>query len=234
MLASLRYGGYRWLWISNAAGNSGRWAFSMAIGWLTLELTHSGFWVGALVFASSGPLILVSPLAGMLADRIDRRLLLAAAFGVTALACGGIALLSGLHLLLRRTQIGRELRATAADPDTAELVGVNARAVYARATAIAVAVAALAGVFYAMRASFDPFAGPTQLIYAFEAVVIGGIGSLWGTLVGGIVLGVAQTVSAQINVQYFQLGGHLVFLAVLVVRAVSQAFELRLPRWVGA
>ena len=99
MLASLRYGGYRWLWISNAAGNSGRWAFSMAIGWLTLELTHSGFWVGALVFASSGPLILVSPLAGMLADRIDRRLLLAAAFGVTALACGGIALLSGLHLL---------------------------------------------------------------------------------------------------------------------------------------
>src|SRR5206468_9301051 len=104
------------------------------------------------------------------------------------------------------------------------------RATYARATALAVAVASLAGVFYAMRASFDPFAGPTQLIYAFEAVVIGGIGSLWGTLVGGIVLGVAQTVSAQINVQYFQLGGHLVFLAVLVVRAVSQAFELRLPR----
>jgi len=147
-----------------------------------------------------------------------------------------IGVLSGLHLLLRRTQIGRELRATAADPDTAELVGVNARAVYARATAIAVAVAALAGVFYAMRASFDPFSGPTQLIYAFEAVVIGGMGSLWGTLVGGIVLGVAQTVSAQIDVQYFQLGGHLVFLAVLVLRAVGQVFELglRLPRGVEA
>src|SRR5437763_643035 len=147
-----------------------------------------------------------------------------------------IGVLSGRHLLLRRTQIGRELRATAADPDTAELVGVNARAVYARATALAVAVAALAGVFYAMRASFDPFSGPTQLIYAFEAVVIGGMGSLWGTLVGGIVLGVAQTVSAQIDVQYFQLGGHLVFLAVLVLRAVGQVFELglRLPRGVEA
>ena len=147
-----------------------------------------------------------------------------------------ITVLTGLHLLLRRTQIGRQLRATAADPDTAELVGVNARAVYARATAIAVAVAALAGVFYAMRASFDPFSGPTQLIYAFEAVVIGGMGSLWGTLVGGIVLGVAQTVSAQIDVQYFQLGGHLVFLAVLVLRAVGQVFDLglRLPRGVEA
>jgi branched-chain amino acid transport system permease protein len=140
-----------------------------------------------------------------------------------------IGVLTGLQLLLSRTQMGRELRATAADPDTAELVGVNARGVYARATAIGVAVAALAGVFYAMRASFDPFSGPTQLIYAFEAVVIGGMGSLWGTLAGGIVLGVAQTVSAEIDVQYFQLGGHLVFLAVLVWRAASQAFEIPLP-----
>jgi MFS family permease len=99
VLASLRYGGFRWLWISNAAGNSGRWAFSMAIGWVTLELTHSGFWVGALVFATSGPIIFVSPLAGMLADRFDRRLVLAAAFGVAALASGLIALLSAFHLL---------------------------------------------------------------------------------------------------------------------------------------
>ena len=97
----------------------------------------------------------------------------------------------------------------------------NARGVYARATAIAVATAALAGVFYAMRSAFDPFAGPSQLIYAFEAVVIGGVGSLWGTLLGGIVLGVAQTVGAQIDVQYFALAGHLVFLVVLVVRAVA-------------
>ncbi len=141
-----------------------------------------------------------------------------------------VAVLGGLQLLLRSTQLGRELRATAADADTAELLGVNARAVYARATAIAVATAALAGVFYAMRSSFDPSTGPTQLIYAFEAVVIGGAGSLWGTLWGGIVLGVAQTVGAQIDVQYFALAGHLVFLAVLTVRAVVQVGGLRVPR----
>jgi branched-chain amino acid transport system permease protein len=141
-----------------------------------------------------------------------------------------VVVLGGLHLLLRHTQLGRELRATAADADTAELMGVNARAVYARATAIAVATAALAGVFYAMRSAFDPYTGPTQLIYAFEAVVIGGVGSLWGTLVGGIALGVAQTVGAQINVQYFALGGHVVFLAALVLRAVALAGGPRLPR----
>ena len=146
-----------------------------------------------------------------------------------------VAVLGGLQLLLRRTQLGRELRATAADPDTAELLGVDARRVYAYATAIAVATAALAGVFYAMRSAFDPFSGPTQLIYAFEAVVIGGLGSLWGTLLGGIVLGVAQTVSAQIDVQYFALGGHIVFLAVLIVRTALQAGGLRmLPRGASA
>ena len=141
-----------------------------------------------------------------------------------------VAVLGGLQLLLRRTQLGRELRATASDPDTAELVGVNARAVYARATAIAVATAALAGVFYAMRSAFDPSAGPAELIYAFEAVVIGGVGSLWGTLVGGIVLGVSQTIGAQINVEYFALGGHVVFLAVLTFRAIAQTGAIRLFR----
>ena len=136
-------------------------------------------------------------------------------------AIGGLVLgvavlvLGGLQLFLSRTQAGRQMRATAQDPDTAELVGVNARAVYARATAIAVAIAAVAGLFMAIRSTFFPFAGPTQLIFAFEAVVIGGLGSLWGTLAGGIVLGVAQTIGAQIDPQYSVLAGHLVFLAVL-------------------
>ncbi|HZO33543.1 MAG TPA: branched-chain amino acid ABC transporter permease, partial [Gaiellaceae bacterium] len=132
-----------------------------------------------------------------------------------------------LQFVLTRTQIGRELRATAEDADTAELVGIDSRAVYAKATAIAVATAALAGVFFAMRSTFDPTAGPTQLIYAFEAVVIGGLGSLWGTLAGGIVLGMSQTIGAQINPQYFALAGHLVFLAVLVLRTALQAGGLR-------
>jgi branched-chain amino acid transport system permease protein len=129
-----------------------------------------------------------------------------------------IVTLGGLQLFLSRTRLGREMRATAQDPDTAQLMGIDARDVYARATAIAVATAALAGLFLAIRSSFDPSSGPTQLIFAFEAVVIGGFGSLWGTLVGGIVLGVAQAIGAQINPQYSILAGHLVFLAVLASR----------------
>lgn len=134
--------------------------------------------------------------------------------GVLVLAVA-VAVLGGLQLFLRRTGMGREMRATAQDPDTAQLVGVDAKAVYARATAIAVATAALAGAFYGIRSTFDPSSGPTQLIFAFEAVVIGGFGSLWGTLLGGIALGVAQALGAQIDPQYAILAGHVVFLAVL-------------------
>eukprot|EP01037_Dinobryon_pediforme_P005075 gene5075-5125_t len=107
-----------------------------------------------------------------------------------------IALLGGLHLMLGHTALGRRIRAAAHDPDTAQLVGVDARAVYAASTAIAMTTVAVAGAFLAMRATFDPYTGPYQLIFAFEAVIIGG-GSLWGTLVGGIVLGVAQSIGAQ-------------------------------------
>jgi branched-subunit amino acid ABC-type transport system permease component len=145
-----------------------------------------------------------------------------------------VVVLGGLQLFLSRTQMGRELRATAEDPDTAELVGVDSRSVYARATAIAVAAAALSGVFFAMRSTFDPTSGPTELIYAFEAVVIGGMGSLWGTLVGGIVLGVAQTVGAQINPSYFALAGHVVFLVVLVGRALIEPTGFRWLRRAAA
>ena len=136
------------------------------------------------------------------------------AIGVLILAVA-VGVLGGLQLFLSRTRLGREMRATAQDSDTAELVGINSRDVYARATAIAVATAALAGVFLAIRSTFEPSSGPMLLIFAFEAVVIGGFGSLWGTLVGGVVLGVAQTIGEQINPQYSILAGHLVFLAVL-------------------
>jgi branched-chain amino acid transport system permease protein len=133
-----------------------------------------------------------------------------------ALALGAaIVTLGGLQLYLSRTPSGRRMRATAQDPDTAELVGIDSRSVYAWGTAIAVGTAALAGLFLALRSTFDPYAGSTQLIFAFEAVVIGGMGSLWGTLAGGIVLGVSQTIGAQIDPQYSILAGDLVFLAVL-------------------
>ncbi len=138
-----------------------------------------------------------------------------------------VLVLGGLQLMLRRTAFGREMRATAQDADTAMLVGVPAQSVYARATAIAVATATLAGVFLAVRSVFDASSGPTQLIFAFEAVVIGGLGSLWGTLWGGIVLGVAQTLGATIDPQYSILAGHLVFLIVLASPRGMSLFGLR-------
>jgi branched-chain amino acid transport system permease protein len=138
-----------------------------------------------------------------------------------------VLLLGGLKLFLTATSLGRAIRATSADADTAELVGINARSVYAIAAAIAVALAGLAGVFLAMRETFTPYSGPTLLIFAFEAVVIGGIGSLSGTLVGGIVLGVAQTFGAQINPQGFLITGHVVFLAVLAGRLALAELRAR-------
>jgi branched-chain amino acid transport system permease protein len=136
---------------------------------------------------------------------------------IGALTLGvAIVIFGALQMFLSRTRAGRQMRATAQDPDTAELVGIDSRAVYARATAIAVAIAAIAGMFLAIRSSFFPYSGPDDLIFAFEAVVIGGLGSsLWGALLGGIVLGVAQTIGGQINPEYSVLAGHIVFLVVL-------------------
>jgi branched-chain amino acid transport system permease protein len=141
-----------------------------------------------------------------------------------------VAVFGALQLFLSRTRAGWMMRATAEDADAAELVGINSRAVYARATALAVAIAALGGLFLAIRSVFDPVSGPTQLIFAFEAVVIGGMGSLWGTLLGGLALGVAQTVGAQINPEYAALTGHLLFLAVLVARFGGGRLSLRMAR----
>ena len=151
------------------------------------------------------------------------------ALGVLVLAVA-VAVFGALQLFLSRTRAGWTMRATAEDADAAELVGINSRAVYARATALAVAIAALGGLFLAIRSVFDPVSGPAQLIFAFEAVVIGGMGSLWGTLLGGLALGVAQTVGAQINPEYAALTGHLLFLVVLAVRFSGGRLTLRAAR----
>lgn len=129
-----------------------------------------------------------------------------------------IVLLGSLQLFLTYTPLGRQIRATAEDPDTVELVGVNSRFVNSIAASIALVTVGLAGLFLALRTNFDPYAGSLQLIFAFEAGVIGGTGSLWGTLGGGIVLGVAQTLGAHVHPQGFLLAGHGVFLLVLVGR----------------
>lgn len=128
------------------------------------------------------------------------------------------AVIVAMYLLLGRTQLGRAFRAASDDPEAAEVVGIDQRKLYAVATAIALATVGVAGVLLGIRTSFGPTDGAAQLIFAFEAVIIGGLGNLWGTLVGGIVLGVAQTVGAQIDPAYGVLAGHVVFLVVLVLR----------------
>jgi len=129
-----------------------------------------------------------------------------------------VAVIAALELLLYRTAIGRAFRATSDDADTARLYGVDTRHIFAVATAISLAVVSVAGVLLAIRTTFDPSMGPARLIYAFEAVIIGGLGSLWGTLIGGVVLGIAQSVGIVLNPAWDLLAGHVVFLLVLVFR----------------
>lgn len=129
-----------------------------------------------------------------------------------------VAVIVAVQLFLARTATGRAMRAVADDAGAAAMSGVDPRHMYAVATALAFATLALAGVFVGMSTQFSPGYGDLVLLFAFEAVIIGGLGSLWGTLAGGMVLGLAQTIGAQIDPQSGVLAGHLVFLAVLVVR----------------
>lgn len=129
-----------------------------------------------------------------------------------------IAMIVGLNQLFYRTSIGRAFRATSDDPVTAGLMGIQPKRIFATATGIAMVVVTIAALYLGTRANFDPTIGPARLIYAFEAVIIGGLGSLWGTLFGGIVIGVAQTFGAAINPEWQILAGHLAFLLVLLAK----------------
>jgi len=129
-----------------------------------------------------------------------------------------IAVIGALQLLLYRTALGRAFRATSDDQSVAQLMGLDNRHIFALAMALSLAVIAVAGVFIAVRTNFDPAIGPARLIFGFEAVIIGGLGSMWGTLAGGIILGVSQAIGAQINPGWQLLAGHLAFLIILAVR----------------
>jgi branched-chain amino acid transport system permease protein len=129
-----------------------------------------------------------------------------------------VIMIAGVQLLFYRTPLGRAFRATSDDPSVAQLMGLETKHIFALALALSLAMAAVAGVFMGIRRSFDPSSGPLMLIFGFEAIIIGGMGSLWGTLAGGIVLGVAQTLGAQINVAWPIIAGHVAFLLVLLVR----------------
>jgi branched-chain amino acid transport system permease protein len=129
-----------------------------------------------------------------------------------------VVVIAGLQFLFYRTALGRAFRATSDDQSVAQLMGLDTRHVFAMAMALSLAVVAIAGVFLAVRTNFDPAIGPARLIFGFEAVIIGGLGSMWGTLAGGIILGVSQAIGAQINPGWQLLAGHIVFLAILAVR----------------
>lgn len=126
--------------------------------------------------------------------------------------------IAGLQLLFYRTRLGRAFRAVSDDAGTAELMGIDNRKLYALALGIAMIFTAIAGVLFGIRTIFAPSAGPIRLILAFEAVIIGGLGNMWGTLIGGMVLGIAQAVGAALNPTWQILAGHLAFLAILIVR----------------
>ena len=130
----------------------------------------------------------------------------------------GVLVLFLLQLFLSKTGTGRLIRAVADDREAAQLSGANYRHIFGVAASLAFATVALAGIAYGMMTQFAPTSGGVNLLFAFEAVVIGGIGSLWGTLVGGIALGIAQQFGAHINVQYQVLAGNVLFLAVLAIR----------------
>ena len=130
----------------------------------------------------------------------------------------GVLVIVALQVFISKAPLGRAMRATSDDVDTVTLMGIDNRQVYALSTALALATVGLAGMFIGMRTQFSPTFGDAMLIFAFEAVIIGGLGSLWGTLAGGMVLGIAQTIGAQINPSYGVLFGHLVFLAILAFR----------------
>lgn len=129
-----------------------------------------------------------------------------------------VAVIVALNQLFYRTKLGRAFRATSDDPVTASLMGVKPANIFATATGIAMVVVVIAALYLGMRANFDPTIGPARLIYAFEAVIIGGLGSLWGTLAGGMIIGVAQTMGAAINPEWQILAGHVAFLIVLLFK----------------
>lgn len=129
-----------------------------------------------------------------------------------------VAVIWGLQWVFYHTALGRAFRAVSDNQDIAQLMGLNRRHIFGLAMALALAVTAVAGILLGIRTSFDPSIGGGRLIFGFEAVIIGGLGNLWGTLAGGIILGVAQTIGAKIDPGWQVLAGHIAFLVILAIR----------------
>lgn len=129
-----------------------------------------------------------------------------------------VAVIASLQYMFYKTALGRALRAVSDNQEIAQLMGLDKRHIFGIAMALALAVTAVAGVLLGIRTSFDPSVGGGRLIFGFEAVIIGGLGNIWGTLAGGVILGVAQTIGAKIDPGWQILAGHIAFLVVLAVR----------------
>jgi|TARA_B110000495_G_scaffold131997_1_gene115205 branched-chain amino acid transport system permease protein len=129
-----------------------------------------------------------------------------------------VVIVAALHWMFYHTALGRAFRAVSDNQDIAQLMGLNRRHIFGLAMALSLAVTAVAGLMLGVRTNFDPSIGGARLIFGFEAVIIGGLGNLWGTLIGGVILGVAQTIGAQINPGWQLLAGHLTFLVILTIR----------------
>ena len=129
-----------------------------------------------------------------------------------------VLVIFALNRIFYATALGRAFRAVSDDPITASLMGINPKSVFAIATGLAMVIVTVAALYLGMRSNFDPSIGPARLLYAFQAVIIGGLGSLWGTLIGGAIIGVAQTFGAQLNPEWQILAGHIAFLIVLLIR----------------
>lgn len=142
------------------------------------------------------------------------------ALGVLPLVILAVALAAtaAMQWMFARTPLGRTFRAVSDDREIAELMGLNANRVYALATGIAFVLIAIAGALQGMRTTVSPSDGPLLLLFAFEAVIIGGMGSFWGTLAGAMILGLAQQIGFRLDPGWGIWFGHLVFLAVLVLR----------------
>ena len=169
-----------------------------------------------LLVATADARTLHTPLASAsvtLAGRLTIPVIRLVDFGV------GLVCLALLLLLLGRTALGRALRATSDDPTTARVMGIDPRHMYAIAAGVSAALGAVAGVLFAATSTFYPSTGPELLLIAFEVVVVGGLGSIGGTFVGGILLAVAQLLGARFfGPSYSLLTGHVVFLLVLLIR----------------
>jgi branched-chain amino acid transport system permease protein len=129
-----------------------------------------------------------------------------------------IAMVIVLDFVLYRTRLGARIRAVSDDVAAADLVGLPSARIYAVAMGIVGVTIAISAGFMSIWTNFDPTSGPSRLLVAFEAVVLGGLGSLWGTLLGGIIIGVAQAIGAQVDAAWQLLAGHIVFLAIFMLR----------------